>query len=58
MLDEVSQWQQRPLEPKYPIVYVDALRLKICDKGTVNNRALYLALGGRADGRKKVLGLD
>jgi len=57
VLTEVEQWQQRPLEAMYPIVYFDALRLKIRDKGTVRNKAVYLALGIRADGRKEVLGL-
>lgn len=57
VLDEVAQWQQRPLEAMYPIVYFDALRLKIRDEGTVKNKAVYLALGIRADGRKEVLGL-
>ena len=57
MLDEVAQWQQRPLEAMYPIVYFDALRLKIRDEGTVKNKAVYLALGIRADGRKEVLEL-
>ncbi len=57
VLDEVGQWQQRPLESMYPIVYFDALRLKIRDEGTVKNKAVYLALGVRADGRKEVLGL-
>ncbi|KGW59978.1 transposase, Mutator family protein [Burkholderia pseudomallei MSHR303] len=41
----------------YPIVYFDALRLKIRDEGTVKNKAVYLALGIRADSRKEVLGL-
>lgn len=57
VLEEVAQWQQRPLEALYPIVYFDALRLKIRDEGTVKNKAVYLALGVRADGRKEVLGL-
>lgn len=57
VLDEVAQWQQRPLEAMYPIVYFDALRLKIRDEGTVKNKAVYLALGIRADGVKEVLGL-
>jgi transposase-like protein len=57
VMDEVTQWQQRPLETMYPIVYFDALRLKIRDEGTVKNKAVYLALGIRADGRKEVLGL-
>ncbi|MBB5464963.1 ATP-dependent Lon protease [Paraburkholderia sp. CI2] len=45
VLAEVEQWQQRPLEAMYPIVYFDALRLKIRDEGTVRNKAVYLALG-------------
>jgi transposase-like protein len=57
VLSEVEQWQQRPLEPMYPIVYFDALRLKIRDEGTVKNKAVYLALGIKADGKKEVLGL-
>lgn len=57
VLAEVEQWQQRPLESMYPIVYFDALRLKIRDEGTVRNKAVYLALGVRADGCKEVLGL-
>jgi putative transposase len=57
VLAEVEQWQTRPLEPMYPIVYFDALRLKIRDEGTVKNKAVYLALGIRADGKKEVLGL-
>ncbi len=57
VLAEVEQWQQRPLEATYPIVYFDAMRLKIRDEGTVKNKAVYLALGIRADGRKEVLGL-
>jgi len=57
VLAEVEQWQQRPLETMYPIVYFDALRLKIRDEGSVRNKAVYLGLGIRADGRKEVLGL-
>jgi len=57
VMEEVTEWQQRPLEAMYPIVYFDALRLKIRDEGSVKNKAVYLALGIRADGRKEVLGL-
>ncbi len=57
VLAEVEQWQNRALEATYPIVYFDALRLKIRDEGSVKNKAVYLALGIRADGRKEVLGL-
>jgi transposase-like protein len=54
---EVADWQARPLEAMYPIVYFDALRLKIRDEGTVRNKAVYLALGIDATGRKDILGL-
>jgi len=56
VLDEVTQWQQRPLEPIYPVVVFDALRVKIRDEGVVRNKAVYLALGVTRDGRKEVLG--
>jgi transposase-like protein len=57
VMAEVAEWQARPLEAMYPIVYFDALRLKIRDEGTVRNKAVYLALGIDATGRKDVLGL-
>jgi len=57
VLGEVAEWQARPLEAMYPIVYFDALRLKIRDEGTVRNKAVYLALGIDASGRKDILGL-
>ena len=57
VMDEVAQWQARPLDTLYPIVYFDALRLKIRDEGTVRNKAVYLALGLDVSGRKHVLGL-
>ena len=57
VMAEVTEWQTRPLEAMYPIVYFDALRLKIRDEGTVKNKAVYLALGIDATGRKDVLGL-
>jgi len=57
VLAEVAQWQARALEALYPIVYFDALRLKIRDEGTVKNKAVYLALGIDVSGRKEVLGL-
>jgi transposase-like protein len=57
VLEEVVQWQNRPLETMYPIVFFDALRVKIRDEGTVKNKAVYLALGVAADGSKEVLGL-
>ena len=54
---EVADWQNRPLEPVYPVVFFDALRVKVRDEGTVRNKAVYLALGVRADGHKEPLGL-
>ena len=57
VMGEVTQWQSRPLEAMYPIVYFDALRLKIRDEGTVRNKAVYLALGIDAGGNKDVLGM-
>lgn len=57
VMTEVTQWQSRPLETMYPIVYFDALRLKIRDDGMVRNKAVYLALGIDAHGNKDVLGM-
>jgi putative transposase len=57
VLDEIAEWQDRPLETVYPLVFFDALRVKVRDEGTVRNKAVYLALGVRADGRKEILGL-
>ena len=55
--EEVTAWQNRPLEPMYPVVFFDALRVKIRDEGVVRNKAVYLALGVLPDGRRDVLGL-
>jgi putative transposase len=57
VLEEVAEWQNRPLEPCYPLVFLDALRVKVRDEGTVRNKAVYVALGVRPDGTKEVLGL-
>src|SRR3954447_11581706 len=57
VLDEIAAWQARPLEPVYPLVFFDALRVKIRDEGLVRNKAVHVALGVRADGTKEVLGL-
>jgi putative transposase len=57
VLEEVSAWQNRPLEEIYPIVFFDAIRIKIRDEGGVSNKAIHIALGVRHDGRKEVLGL-
>lgn len=55
--DEVRAWQNRPLEPIYPIVYLDALYVRMRDNGHVQNRAVYVAIGVNLDGNKEVLGL-
>ncbi|ABC21619.1 Transposase, mutator type [Rhodospirillum rubrum ATCC 11170] len=57
VLDEIAAWQQRPLDPVYPLVFFDAIRVKIRDEGMVRNKAIHIALGVRADGAKDVLGL-
>ena len=57
VLDEAAEWQSRPLDETYPIVFFDALRVKIRDEGFVRNKAIYLALGIQADGSKEVMGL-
>jgi putative transposase len=57
VLDEVAIWQNRPLEPVYPLVFFNALRIKVRDEGLVRNKAIHIALGVRADGTKDVLGL-
>jgi putative transposase len=55
--DEVQKWQNRPLEPVYPIVYLDALYVRMRDQGQVQNRAVYVAIGVNLEGHKEVLGL-
>lgn len=55
--DEVKIWQNRPLDAIYPIVYMDAVRVKVRDNGHVSNKAVYLALGVTVDGIKEVLGM-
>ena len=57
VLDETAAWQARPLEPVYPLVFFDALRVKIRDEGLVRNKAVHVALGVRHDGGKEILGL-
>ena len=57
VLEEVAAWQARPLDPAYPLVFFDAIRVKIRDEGMVRNKAIHIALGVLADGTKVVLGL-
>lgn len=57
VLDDVKAWQNRPLDPVWPIVYLDAIHLKIRTDGRVQNRAVYVALGVNLAGKKELLGL-
>lgn len=57
VLAEVGEWQNRPLDPCYPLVFFDAIRVKIRDEGFVRNKAVYIALGIQPDGEKAILGL-
>lgn len=57
VIDEVRTWQQRPLDPLYPILYLDALQVKVKDQGRVSNKAIYLAIGVNLQGTKEVLGM-
>lgn len=57
VLAEVKSWQNRPLDPLYPIVYLDAIRIKVRSDGHVHNQAVYLAIGINMDGIKEVLGM-
>jgi putative transposase len=57
VIEEVKAWQNRPLEPVYGIVYLDALYVKMRHEGRVDNRAVYVAIGIGLDGQKDVLGL-
>ena len=57
VMSEVTAWQSRPLEPMYPVVFFDALRVKIRDDAVVRNKAVYLALGVLPDGTRDVLGI-
>ena len=57
VMEEVRAWQTRPLEPLYPIVYLDALVVKMRHEGRVTNRAVHVAIGVNLEGQKEVLGL-
>ena len=56
VIAEVGAWQARPLEPMYPVVFFDALRVKIREDAVVRNKAIYLALGVLPDGTRDILG--
>jgi putative transposase len=57
VVDEVKAWQNRPLEPIYGLLFLDALYVKMRHEGRVENRAVYVAMGVDLEGRKEVLGL-
>lgn len=57
VIDELKAWQQRPLDAVYPIVYLDALVIKVRDQGIVQNKAAHIAIGVGMDGTKEVLGI-
>ena len=57
VMDDVREWQQRPLDDVYPVLFLDALVLKVREGGTVQRRACYLALGVTVDGERDVLGM-
>ena len=57
VLEEVAEWQNRPLDVVFPIVFFDAIRVKIRDEGFVRNKAVYIALGILPDGTKEILGI-
>jgi putative transposase len=57
VMSEVMAWQTRPLEPMYPVVFFDALRVKIREDAVVRSKAVYLALGVLPDGTRDILGI-
>jgi putative transposase len=57
VMAEVTTWQARPLEPLYPVIFFDALRVKMREDAVVRNKAIYLALGVLPDGTRDILGL-
>jgi putative transposase len=57
VIEDVHQWQERPLDAVYPIMYIDALQVKIKDQGHIVNKTVYLALGVNLHGLKEALGL-
>ena len=57
ILEEITLWQNRPLEEVYPIIYLDAVRVKVRHNSTVINKAVYISIGVTWDGKKEVLGM-
>ena len=57
VMDEIKQWQSRPLDAVYPVIYLDCIHAKVRDAGSVRAKAIYLAIGINMEGHKEVLGL-
>jgi putative transposase len=57
VMEEAQEWQSRPLEPVWPVIFLDAIVCKVRDAGTVKNKASHLAVGVDTDGKKEVLGI-
>lgn len=57
VLERVVEWQSRPLEPLYPIVYLDCIVVKVRENNKVINKAIFLALGVNLEGHKALLGM-
>lgn len=57
VMEEVKAWQSRPLDEVYPILYMDALRVKVRDGGHIQNKAIHVAMGVNMEGHKEILGL-
>jgi putative transposase len=57
VMEEVNAWQSRPLDEVYPILYMDALRVKVRDGGHIQNKAIHVAMGVNLEGHKEILGL-
>ena len=57
VVEDVKVWQSRPLDPIYPVVFMDAISVKVKDNGHIVNKAVYFALGVNLEGRKELLGM-
>ncbi len=57
VIPDIQQWQNRPLDPVYPIVFMDAMHFKVKDNGRIQSKAIYTVLGINKTGRKEILGL-
>ena len=57
IIEEVNEWRNRELDPLYPIVYLDAIVVKVRDEGHIKNKSVYLAIGVNLEGHKELLGM-